>query len=87
MAFESARLATIDDLADIREIGNAVLAPLPDARGGPIFTAFEVGFSTPVERAVGANNPGRFSEHSRILSKVGMPRVEWECDTEPPGGM
>ena len=54
MAFESARLATIDDVAEIGEIGTAVLAPLPDARGGPIFTAFEVGFSTPEERAVAA---------------------------------
>ncbi len=54
MAFESARLATTDDLASIDEIGRAVLAPLPEARGGPIFTAFELGFSSPVERASAA---------------------------------
>lgn len=51
MDYESARLATAHDLGAIAEIGGAVLAPLPEARGGPIFTALELGFDTPAGRA------------------------------------
>lgn len=51
MAFESARLATIEDLPAIEWIGEAALAPMPEARGGPVFSSFEIGFKTPTERA------------------------------------
>ncbi len=51
MAYESARLAATDDLDEIAAIGGAVLEPLPQARGGPIFTALEIGFDTPRGRA------------------------------------
>ncbi len=51
MSYESARIATADDLDAIAAIGDAVLEPLPEARGGPIFTALEIGFDTPRGRA------------------------------------
>lgn len=54
MGYESARLATAEDLDAIEDIGEAVLEPLPDARGGPIFTSLEIGFSTPRSRAASA---------------------------------
>jgi ribosomal protein S18 acetylase RimI-like enzyme len=54
MTYESARLATTDDLDAIAMIGEAVLEPLPEARGGPIFTALEIGFDTPSGRALKA---------------------------------
>ena len=55
MSFESARLAdSQDDLTAIEWIGAAALEPMPEARGGPVFSSFEIGFSTPVERASAA---------------------------------
>ena len=55
MAFESARFAdSPDDLEAIAWIGASALEPMPDARGGPVFSSFEIGFSTPVERATAA---------------------------------
>ena len=54
MGYESARLATESDLDAVEAIGEAVLAPLPEARGGPIFTSLELGFSTPRTRAAHA---------------------------------
>ncbi len=54
MAFESARLATPDDLNDIEWIGDAALAPMPEARGGPVFSSFEIGFQSPADRASAA---------------------------------
>jgi ribosomal protein S18 acetylase RimI-like enzyme len=66
MCFESARLATTEDLEAIAGIGAAVLEPLPEARGGPIFTSLELGFDTPEGRATRA-----LAEPSRAGCAVG----------------
>ena len=59
MPFEAARRAEPEDAEAVRWIGDAVTAPLPDKRGGPIFSSHEIGFETPVERferALGSPN-------------------------------
>ena len=50
MEYDSARLAREDDLAAVEWIGEAVTRPLPDKRGGPIFSHREIGFESPGER-------------------------------------
>jgi ribosomal protein S18 acetylase RimI-like enzyme len=51
VSFESARLGTAEDLDAIEWLGAAVTAPLPDQRGGVVFSHRELGFSTPAQRS------------------------------------
>lgn len=50
MEYDGARFAELDDLSAVEWIGAAVTQPLPDKRGGRIFSHREIGFESPGER-------------------------------------